>query len=51
MHGEVEKLHDMIVAQNTKIATLSQELASLKQTIIMEAVERQVAEKGHGGTA
>lgn len=45
------ELKNMVTAQNAKIQTLTVELAKLKQKQIMAAVEAQVAERGHGGTA
>jgi len=51
MHAEVERLHDMIAAQNGKITSLANEVASLKRAQVMASVAAQLAEKGHGGTA
>lgn len=47
----VSELRLMVVEQNAKIATLSGEIAQLKQQAIMRAVSERVSATGHGGTA
>jgi len=48
---DVADLKTMIVSLNAKVTTLTDEVASLKRQQIMDAVQRQIDETGHGGTA
>ena len=49
--AQVGELKLMVVAQNAKITALGNELASLKQKAILQAVADRLEATGHGGTA
>jgi hypothetical protein len=48
--SEVIELRQDIIKQNAKIATLTIEVADLKQAQIMATVQSQIALTGRGGT-
>ncbi len=50
MQEQVSELRGMIEAQNSKITTLSNEIAVLKQAQIMASINAQIALTGNGGT-
>ena len=51
MQASVQGLTRKLDDQNAKIATLSNEVASLKRDQVMATVAAQLTLKGHGGTA
>ena len=51
MQTEVGELRADHQALREDFTTLMFEFAELKKKIVMDAVERQMADKGHGGTA
>lgn len=51
LNARLDEVLKTIVLQNAKIASLTNELASLKKKQVLDAIQRQLEEKGHGGTA
>jgi hypothetical protein len=51
MHAAVEDLKRIVILQNQKITTLTDEMAGLKKAHILASVAAQMEARGHGGTA